>query len=97
MIDNLHPKAFLVAKVYYWNCRLNSRTALLAGPFFTANLAEQCGEYVGPACVSEHPETRKATFGVVELKAPGNGAGEYNHLLPVKLQGELLLDTGYKQ
>lgn len=96
MVDQLHPKAFLVAKVYYWNCRLNSMTALLAGPFLSADLAEQCGDYVGPTCVKDHPETRKASFGVVELKAPGKGMGKYNHLLPEKLQGELLLDTGHR-
>lgn len=97
MVDNLHPKAFLVSQVYYWNCRLNGMTALLAGPFVSAQLAEQCGDYVGQTCVEENPETRKASFGVVQLRAPGKGPGKYNFLLPQKLQGELLLETGYRQ
>lgn len=86
--------ALLVREVYYWNCRLNSLTALLAGPFATAELAEQCGDYVGPACVDEQPETRKASFGVVQMKAPGDGPGKYNHLLPKELMGEILISEG---
>lgn len=92
----LHPKAFLVGKVYYWNCRLDGRTALLAGPFVNATLAEECGDYVGLACIEENPETRRATFGVVQMNAPGQELGKYNYLLPAKLQGELLLDTGHR-
>ncbi len=90
-------KAMFVSKVYYWNCRLNSMTALLAGPFLEAKDAEACGDYVGPACIEENPDARKASFGVVELKAPGDGPGKYNHLLPAKLQGELLIDSGARQ
>ena len=90
-------KAMFVSKVYYWNCRLNGKTALLAGPFLEASDAEACGDYVGEACIKENSEARKASFGVVELKAPGDGPGRYNHLLPMKLQGELLVDTGLRQ
>jgi hypothetical protein len=90
------PKAIMVNRVYYYNCRGGGMTALLAGPFVSAQLAEQCGEYVGPQCVEDHPETKRATFGVVELNAPGNGPGHYNHLLPEALMGELLIDTGFR-
>jgi len=97
VISDLHPKAFLVAKVYYWNCRLNGKTSLLAGPFVSADLAEQCGDIVGYRALDEHPELRGATFGVVEMKAPGMGGGIYNEMLPQRLAGELLLDTGHRQ
>jgi hypothetical protein len=90
------PKAIMVNVVYYWNCRGGGKTALLAGPFVSASIAEACGNYVGPACIEEHPETRRATFGVVEVKAPGDGPGVYNHLLPEHLMGEILLDTGFR-
>jgi hypothetical protein len=96
-ISSLHPKAFLIAKVYYWNCRLNTMTALIAGPFATAELAEACADYVSPIVVAEKPECRKASFGVVQMNAPGNGPGHYNQYLPQHLMGELLLDTGYRE
>jgi len=85
-----------IGKVYYYNCRLNGDTALLAGPFESAELAEKCGEYVGPTTVDEHPEARKATFGVVEMNKPGAGAGFYNYLLPNELIGFILIDTEAK-
>lgn len=98
-MNNPTIKALLVKEVFYWNCRLNGMTALLAGPFLEASQAEECGDYVGPACVEEQPETRKASFGVVQMKAPGLGPGKYNHLLPPELQGEILIesaDTGVR-
>ena len=90
---NKTMKALMVQRVYYWNCRLNGMTALLAGPFLEASQAEDCGDYVGPACIEEHPETRKAAFGVVEMNAPGDGPGKYNHLLPPNLAGEILINA----
>ena len=97
MISQLHPKAFLVAEVYYANCRLNGATSLLAGPFVSAELAEKCLEIVGPLSIRKQPETRRATFGVVKMKAPGQGMGYFNKNLPAELQGELLLDTGHRE
>ena len=94
---DLHPKAQLYRHVYYWNCRLDDMTALLAGPFATAEIAEQAGQYVSPICVHYRPETHKATFGVMQCLAPGQGGGVYNDTLPKSLMGELLLDTGYKE
>jgi hypothetical protein len=81
---------FAIERVYYWNCRLNSMTAMLAGPFASPELAQECAEIVSPVCVQYRPETRNASFGVVEVKAPGNGPGVYNEILPPKLMGELL-------
>ena len=96
-IMQLPEKVFLIDKVFYWNCRLNGRTALLAGPFASAELAEQAADFVGPVCIQYRPETRKATFGVVRMNAPGLGMGIYNEILPEKLLGEILLDTGYRE
>ena len=95
-IMQLPEKAFLVGKVYYWNCRLKGQTALLAGPFASAELAEQCADIVSSVCVHYRPETRKASFGVVQMNAPGDGNGIYNEILPQHLMGELLLDTGFR-
>lgn len=69
-------------KVYYSNARRGGKTMLLCGPFLTAQEAEQTLEIVGPVCVEENPETRLASFGVVQMNAPGDGPGPYNHLLP---------------
>jgi hypothetical protein len=94
---DLHPKAFLVGEVFYWNCRLSGKTALLAGPFAKCEQAEAAADIVGPICIEQNPEARKATFGVVKMKAPGDGPGRYNHILPAELMGELLIDTGYRE
>lgn len=93
----LNPKMKLYRHVYYWECRLNGMTALLAGPFATADLAEQCAEIVSPICVQYRPETRKASFGVMQCLAPGPHPGFYNEQLPPMLMGEVLLDTGYRE
>jgi hypothetical protein len=93
----LMEKAQLYSHVFYWNCRLNGRTALLAGPFATAEIAQEAGECVSPICVNYRPETHKATFGVMRCKAPGQGGGVYNDQLPERLIGELLIDTGYRE
>ena len=80
-----------VAKVYYWNCRLQGKTALLAGPFLTAGEAEACADIVSPIAIMQHPEAGNATFGVVEMNAPGLGAGELNNFLPKDMLGNMLL------
>lgn len=95
-MKSLPEKAFLVEKVYYWNCRLNGMTALLAGPFVSAELAEACADLVSSVCVQYRPETHKATFGIVQMNAPGNGPGIYNEILPQSLMDELLIDTGFR-
>lgn len=87
-------KAFLAEKVYYWNCRLDGKTSLLAGPFATPQLAEECADIVSPVCVNYQPATSKASFGVVEVNAPGCGPGVYNEILPPNLMGELLASIG---
>ena len=93
----MNSNTLIVSHVYYWNCRLGGKTALLAGPFISAELAQKCADYVGPVVVQENPEAKKATFGVMKCKAPGPGLGDYNKYLPGSLQGELLLDTGRRE
>lgn len=78
-------------KVYYANCRLNGMTALLAGPFLEAGEAEEAMNLVHPIVIAQEPDTRKASFGVMECKAPGAGAGTYNHVLPERLMGGLAM------
>ena len=87
-------KTRLVAHVYYANARLNGQTSVLAGPFETAEQAEQSLEHVAPIAVHYRPECRRATMGVLRVRAPGMGGGIYNDQLPDALKGELLLDTG---
>lgn len=87
-------KTRLVRHVYYSNCRLNGRTSVLAGPFEEASQAEASLDSVAPVCVNYRPETSKASFGVLRVRAPGLGGGIYNDILPESLKGELLIDTG---
>jgi hypothetical protein len=94
---DLHPKAFYTRHVFYWQCRLNNMTALLAGPFANAELAEKAAEYVSPVCVHYRPETRRASFGVMRCLAPGPNPGIYNEILPPELMGEILIDTGWRE
>jgi hypothetical protein len=83
------PGNYGAAKVYYANARLGGKTMLLAGPFLTAKEAEETLNLIGPRVVKENPECRKATFGVVEMRAPGDGPGHYNDMLPERLMGNL--------
>ncbi len=76
-------------KVYYSNCRMSGRTSLLAGPFLTPQEAEATLQIVGKLATVEFPESVAATFGVVQLNAPGGGAGYYNSKLPDHLARNL--------
>lgn len=89
---NIH----LVEKVYYWNARLNNQTAVLSGPFLTAAEAEATADVVSPRFLNEEPNARNATFGVMEVNAPGCGEGRYNNILPYKLLMTLAVDTGLR-
>jgi hypothetical protein len=72
-------------KVYYWNARLNGKTALLSGPFLTVAEAEATANHVSPAFLIEKPEAAAASFGVMECNWPGAGEGRYNDKLPPEL------------
>jgi hypothetical protein len=87
-------KIEMVEKVYYWNARLNGKTAVLSGPFLTAAEAEMTADAVSPAFLVDQPEARRASFGVMQVNAPGCGEGRYNHLLPARLLGNLAINTG---
>ena len=89
-------KMQMVEKVYYWNARLNGKTAVLAGPFLTAPEAEATADIVSPRFIEDAPEARNATFGVMEVNAPGMGEGRYNNILPHHLLGNLAIDTGIR-
>lgn len=91
-MDNwLDHKNFGGVKVYYWNARLNGKTALLSGPFLTASEAEATANTVSPAFILDEPAASNATFGVMECNAPGAGQGVYNHLLPQHLARNLAM------
>ncbi len=77
------------SKVYYANARLGGKVMLLTGPFLTAKEAEATLDLIGPRVLEENPECRKANFGVVEMKAPGDGPGPYNEMLPLRMLGTL--------
>lgn len=62
---------------YYTNARLNGKTALLAGPFSTAQEAEVCIDLVGPIFTAEEPRALAATFGVMSVNKHA-GLGLYN-------------------
>lgn len=83
-----------VAKVYYWNARLNGQTALLTGPFLTAAEAEKTADIVSPVFILKEPAAKNATFGVVEMNAPGDGPGLLNQYLPPEMLGDMLLLAG---
>lgn len=91
----LDPKNFGNVKVYYWNARLNHKTALLSGPFLTAKEAEDTADVVSPIFLQECAEARQATFGVMECKAPGAGEGRYNNHLPAHLIRNLAIAVRY--
>lgn len=74
-----------MVKVYYSNARLGGKVMLLCGPFLTANQAEATLDVIGHIVIKEFPETVNASFGVVEMKAPGMGIGSYNDRLPERL------------
>jgi len=76
---------WLPQKLYYWNARLNGKTALLSGPFLTASEAENTADIVSPIFIQEHPEALNATFGVMQCKSPGAGYGINNKYLPHNL------------
>ena len=80
-------------KVYYWNARLNGQTALLAGPFLTAQEAEACADIVSPLFIAEHPKAAYASFGVMRCNSPGVPSEKvlYNKHLPDKLYGKLAI------
>lgn len=96
-MNKLHPNALFLRHLYYWECRLNGMTAILAGPFADAETAEKCGNIVGPICVEQQPETRKATFGVMRVNVPGCGLGKYNEILPDDIRGELMIDLDFRE
>jgi hypothetical protein len=89
-------KLEIVKHVYYWNARLWRKTAILAGPFLTAKEAELTADIVSPIFIMQHPEANKATFGVLQVNAPGIGEGDLNHVLPPHLMGNLAVDTGLR-
>ena len=91
----MHPDNFGKVKVYYWNARLNHKTALLSGPFLTAKEAEETSNVVSPVFLMECPEARLATFGVMECRAPGAGEGRYNDLLPPQMVRNLAIAVRY--
>ena len=78
-------------KIYYANARLGGKTALLAGPFITANEAEATLDIVGPAFINEEPLAVSASFGVMQCNIPGPCSGRYNHLLPPELYQNLAI------
>lgn len=80
-----------VAKVYYWNARLGGKTILLAGPFLTVAEAEATADYVSPPLIEAEPLAKNASFGVVEMNAPGDGPGFYNDRLPPEMLGNMLI------
>lgn len=80
-------------KVYYWNARLNGKTALLSGPFLTANEAEATADIVSPLAILEQPECEKAHFGVMQCNWPGAGEGRFNKDLPPELAMNLAVDN----
>lgn len=86
----------LVSKVYYWNARLGGKTAVLSGPFLTAAEAEATADIVSPVWLLQEPSAEKATFGVMEVNAPGMGEGFLNDYLPPNLLGNLAIDTGIR-
>jgi hypothetical protein len=86
----------MVEKVYYWNARLNGKTAVLAGPFLTVEEAEQTADIVSPAFLREQPGAYRASFGVMQCNAPGCGEGRYNNRLPYAMLRNLAIDTGLR-
>lgn len=86
----------LVKKVYYWNARLGGKTAVLSGPFLTPREAELTADYVSPVWLLQQDEAKHATFGVLEVNAPGMGEGFLNEYLPPHLLGNLAIDTGIR-
>ena len=87
----------VVEHVYYWNARLGGKTAVLSGPFLTAAEAEATANYVSPPFLIDCPEAKSATFGVMQVKAPGMGEGNYNRFLPYNLLGNLAVAIGPTQ
>lgn len=77
------------AKVYYSNARLGGKVMLLCGPFLTAQEAEATLDVIGHMVIKEHPETKRASFGVMQCNAPGDGPGPYNDRLPDRMLGNL--------
>ena len=65
---------------YYTNARLNGKTALLAGPFFTVEEAEFCIELCQPLFEAEAPLGEFASLGVMSVNAHA-GLGHYNKAL----------------
>lgn len=95
MSNWIDPDNFGQTKVFYWNARLNGKTALLAGPFLTAKEAEETSNVVSPPFINECPEGLRATFGVVRMRAPGAGEGRYNNLLPAHMARNLAVPVKY--
>jgi hypothetical protein len=81
-------------KVYYWNARLGGKTAVLAGPFMTASEAEETANIVSPVFILDEPAAEQASFGVMQVNAPGCGDGRYNNFLPPEIMVNLAVDDG---
>jgi sulfite exporter TauE/SafE len=67
-------------KLYYTNARYGGKTALLAGPFLTAEEAGHCIDLCGPLAVAFDPMLEKASFGVMECSGYA-GQGHFNETL----------------
>ncbi len=66
--------------LFYTNARLNSKTALLAGPFQIQEHAARYIDVCGPMFVDDEPASLGATFGVMSCNAFA-GYGIYNKIL----------------
>lgn len=64
-------------KYYYTNARLNKKTALLVGPFYSVAEAEACIDLVIPVFTKDEPLAINASFGVLEVSKHA-GLGVYN-------------------
>lgn len=76
-------------KLYYWNARYKGKTAVLSGPFLSAQEAEQTADYVSPVFLAQCPEASNASFGVLQVNSPGVGEGRYNEYMPKSLVGNI--------
>ncbi len=65
---------------YYAECRLNGKTALLAGPFPEERFALAVLDAVAPSTIKDTPEAEFATFGAMSVNTH-IGYGRYNYIL----------------